>query len=304
MGTFDLPERIGRIILASGSPRRIELLREAGFDPVVAPQDVDETAKPGELPAELVERLARLKAASALGHADVEPGDVVIAADTIVAMGNELLGKPANEEDAKRMLTELSGNKHHVDTGVCLVLVGQEAKVSSFVETSSVEFFELSPAEIEAYVATGEPMDKAGSYGIQGKGRALVKGIEGCYFNIVGLPVARLLRELDRLLAEQAGEKGAYMSEKMTNELTDENMEKVNGGFNGSSNPTIVNSNGDVIGYPDQGKLMYRPCPKCGKPMHKGMVFWWWCDPCNESHYNAEEKEWYGSEESLNRASL
>ena len=200
MSTFDLPERVGRVILASGSPRRIELLREAGFDPVVAPQDVDETAQAGELPGQLVERLARLKATSAMNNCEVKTGDVIIAADTIVSLDEKLLGKPADEADARRMLGELSGNKHQVKTGVCLIFIGQEPQLKSFVETSDVEFYDLTPADVAAYVSSGEPMDKAGSYGIQGKGRALVRRIDGDYFNIVGLPVARLLRELDGLI--------------------------------------------------------------------------------------------------------
>lgn len=201
MSTFDLPERVGRVILASGSPRRIELLREAGFDPDVAPQDVDETALAGELPGQLVERLARLKATSAMNNCEVKTGDVIIAADTIVSLDEKLLGKPADEADARRMLGELSGNKHQVKTGVCLIFIGQEPQLKSFVETSDVEFYDLTPADVAAYVSSGEPMDKAGSYGIQGKGRALVRRIDGDYFNIVGLPVARLLRELDGLLS-------------------------------------------------------------------------------------------------------
>ena len=203
MSVFDLPARVGRLVLASGSPRRIELLTEAGFSPLVSPQDVDETALEGEAPEHLVERLARLKATSALTHSPACAGDVVIAADTIVTLNGELLGKPADEADARRMLAELSGNKHQVKTGVCIALAGEapeDAKLVSFVDSSDVEFYELSAEEISAYVATAEPMDKAGAYGIQGLGRALVKSISGDYFNIVGLPVSRLLRELDGLV--------------------------------------------------------------------------------------------------------
>ena len=203
MSVFDLPTRVGRLVLASGSPRRIELLTEAGFTPLVAPQDVDEAALEGEAPEHLVERLARLKATSALTNSPACAGDVVIAADTIVTLNGELLGKPADETDACRMLAELSGNKHQVKTGVCIALAGEtpeDAKLVSFVDSSDVEFYELTAEEISAYVATAEPMDKAGAYGIQGLGRALVKSINGDYFNIVGLPVARLLRELAALL--------------------------------------------------------------------------------------------------------
>ena len=221
---FGLPARVGRLVLASGSPRRVELLREAGFDPVVAPQDVDETPRAGEAPVALVERLARTKAASALAGA--RAGDVVVAADTTVWFQGVDLGKPVDEADARRMLRMLSGRTHHVSTGACVAVVGGEADgsaggghgrtatenvtyhtegnvtVRAFVETTDVTFFELSDADIEAYVATGEPADKAGAYGIQGLGRAFVSGISGDYFNVVGLPVARLLREMDGLLGE------------------------------------------------------------------------------------------------------
>ena len=201
MSVFDLPARLGRPLLASGSPRRVELLREAGFDPVVAPQDVDETPLPDETPTSLVERLARLKATSALGEA--APGQLVVAADTTVWLGESDLGKPADDEDARRMLRLLSGRTHHVSTGVCLAIAGpapDDARIASFVETTGVTFYELDEATIDAYVATGEPSDKAGAYGIQGLGRALVRGIDGDYYNVVGLPVARLLREVERMI--------------------------------------------------------------------------------------------------------
>ena len=206
MSLFDLSARVGRLVLASGSPRRVELLREAGFEPVVAAQDVDETPLAGEAPRALVERLARLKAASALATA--RPGDLVVAADTTVWIDDADLGKPADGRDAARMLRMLSGRTHHVSTGVCLALAGGPTAVAgapaparsvSFVETTDVTFYELDDADVDAYVATGEPADKAGAYGIQGLGRALVRGIEGDYYNVVGLPVARVLREMDQL---------------------------------------------------------------------------------------------------------
>ena len=208
MSLFDLPAllsaREGRLLLASGSPRRSELLREAGFVPIVVPQDVDETPQPDETPKALVERLARLKATSALD--DARNGDVVVAADTTVAIGNEDLGKPASDEDARRMLRMLSGATHHVSTGVCLAVAGSTPSTRqaiSFVETTEVTFYDLTEPDIDAYVATGEPADKAGAYGIQGLGRALESGIEGDYYNVVGLPVARVLRELSGLLAKE-----------------------------------------------------------------------------------------------------
>lgn len=203
MSVFDLPNRVERLLLASGSPRRVELLREAGFDPVVAPQDIDETPREGERAEKLVERLAYQKALSARDEA--HSGDVIIAADTTVAIDGVELGKPAGPEEAMAMLRELSGRVHTVATGVCIITgVGNtdtSFKLRSFVDTCEVEFYELSDADIEAYVATGEPMDKAGAYGIQGTGRLLVKNIKGDYYTVVGLPVARTLKTLDEMLS-------------------------------------------------------------------------------------------------------
>lgn len=191
------------MILASQSPRRRELLSEAGFGLEILPADIDETRRDGESPVELVMRLAAEKAEAArsgLGHAP-EDG-LLVAADTIVWMGAEALGKPEDERDAARMLRELSGRTHHVSTGVCAMRLGEDASAlatATFVETTDVTFWELTEAEILSYVATGEPMDKAGAYGIQGAGRVLVRGISGDYANVVGLPVSRLLRELGSL---------------------------------------------------------------------------------------------------------
>ena len=186
------------MILASQSPRRIELMREAGFDVAVIPADIDETALPDEAPFALVERLARAKgAAVAASHGT--PGEIVVAADTIVALDGEILGKPHDETDAHRMLRELSGRTHQVATGVCIAHVGEDpANARSFVDVTDVTFYELTDAEIDAYVASGEPMDKAGAYGIQGaRGRMLVRSIDGDFYNVVGLPIARLARTLN-----------------------------------------------------------------------------------------------------------
>lgn len=191
------------MILASQSPRRRELLSEAGFELEIRPADIDEARLDGESPVELVARLASQKAEAARSALDHVPADgLLVAADTIVWMGSEALGKPADELDAARMLRELSGRTHHVSTGVCAMRLASDASALSavtFVETTAVTFWELTEAEILAYVATGEPMDKAGAYGIQGAGRVLVSGIEGDYANVVGLPVSRLLRELGGL---------------------------------------------------------------------------------------------------------
>ncbi len=159
------------MILASQSPRRIELMREAGYDIRVIPADIDETPFDDEAPLTLVERLARAKAAAvAAEHA--EPNELTIAADTIVTFDGKLLGKPANEDEARTMLHELSGRTHQVATGVCIVRAGDTtaphaAESLSFVDVTDVTFYELNDEQIEHYVASGEPMDKAGAYGIQ-----------------------------------------------------------------------------------------------------------------------------------------
>ena len=183
------------MILASQSPRRIELMREAGFDARVIPANIDETALPNGSPFDLVERLARAKAA-AVAKEHAEEGEPVVAADTIVALAGEPLGKPTDETDARRMLHALSGKTHQVATGVCIV---RDGSVESFVDITDVTFYELSHDEIDAYVATGEPMDKAGAYGIQGQhGRLLVEKIDGDFYNVVGLPIAKVVRALSR----------------------------------------------------------------------------------------------------------
>ena len=220
MSLLDLPSRIDRLVLASGSPRRVELLTEMGFDPVVRPQDIDEEAALkafansfdeelgedfGEEPTceEMVRHLAECKAMSALGE-ETKPGDVILAADTIVAIDGEELGKPHSEEDAIEMLHALSGRTHEVSTGVCLLSPTRTGghRSFSFYETTSVTFYELDDATIEAYVKTGEPLDKAGAYGIQGLGRTLVRTIEGDYFNVVGLPVAKTMRALEAFVGK------------------------------------------------------------------------------------------------------
>lgn len=170
-------------------------MREAGFDTRVIPANIDETALPDEGPFDLVERLARAKAA-AVAKEHAKEGESVVAADTIVALDGELLGKPADEADARRMLHALSGKTHQVATGVCIV---RDGSAESFVDITDVTFYELSHDEIDEYVATGEPMDKAGAYGIQGQhGRMLVEKIDGDFYNVVGLPIAKVVRALSR----------------------------------------------------------------------------------------------------------
>lgn len=191
------------MILASGSPRRADILRQVGIDVDVRPQDVDETVRAGERPTDLVARLSSLKVRAACAAASgADGGEVVVGADTIVWMGDVAFGKPADEGDAVRMLRALSGRTHHVSTGVTVALLdgeGRAARSEAFVETTDVTFFELGDAEILSYVATGEPLDKAGAYGYQARGCVLVRRIEGDYYNVVGLPVARLLRAIERL---------------------------------------------------------------------------------------------------------
>lgn len=202
------------MILASQSPRRIELMREAGYDIRVIPADIDETPFDGEAPLTLVERLARAKAAAvAAEHA--EPNELTVAADTIVTFDGKILGKPATEDEARTMLRELSGRTHQVATGVCIVKAGDTAaphaaESLSFVDVTDVTFYELTEEQIERYVASGEPMDKAGAYGIQGRGCVLVEGIDGNYHNVVGLPtclLAGMLRQvgIDVLTGGQEG---------------------------------------------------------------------------------------------------
>lgn len=199
------------MILASQSPRRRQLLEEAGFSLEIRPADIDEAARPDERPAELVRRLASEKAEACRQMLSQGPADgLLVAADTIV-WSPELgvLGKPADPDDARRTLAALSGRTHHVSTGVSALLLSPTCEVlgsASFVETTDVTFYELTEAEIDAYVATGDPMDKAGSYGIQTPaGRLLVKSIHGDYDNVVGLPIPRLMRELSHLTRHSNG---------------------------------------------------------------------------------------------------
>ena len=177
------------LILASASPRRRELLTQAGFEFQVHPAHIPEDPRPAEEPVAYVTRLAREKAQTAFARlAEESPsGLVVLGADTTVTVDGEILGKPEDAADAARMLRMLSGRSHLVVTGVAVV-TAQSTEVAS--EVTAVRFLTLSEAEIEAYVASGEPMDKAGAYGIQGRAARWIPRIEGCYFNVVGLPLA------------------------------------------------------------------------------------------------------------------
>ena len=189
-----------RLILASASPRRRELLANAGFAFEVAPAEVDESYTAGEDPAAFVERLALAKAAQVAQRFAAKDDVVVLGADTVVVADGEVLGKPASADDARAMLRKLSGIIHRVITGVALAAPGTSRRAGGH-EVTRVYFRPLTEEEIAAYVATGEPLDKAGAYAAQGQASRFVTRVEGCYFNVVGLPVAlvdRLLREWER----------------------------------------------------------------------------------------------------------
>ncbi len=188
-----------RIILASSSPRRIELLAQAGIEAQVQRPDADETPRRGEKPQTLVRRLSRAKAVSVAeknGHSAL-----IIAADTIVVSpdGQKILGKPVDDRDARRMLGRLSGRWHTVFTGYCVLKIDAGGSHRSHVRVvaSKVKLRALTKRQIDFYVATGEPMDKAGSYAAQGRGMTLVESIRGSYTNVVGLPMAQLLADLE-----------------------------------------------------------------------------------------------------------
>ena len=182
-----------KLILASASPRRAQVLHDAGFTFQVISSAVDETPLPGEPPQELVRRLAESKA-QLVTQRTVGPA-LIIAADTIVAVDGRALGKPPTADEAREMLEALSGRSHHVYTGLAVIRLPDEA-VRLELETTQITFAPLSHEDILGYLATGEPFDKAGAYAIQGRGGRFVTRVEGCYFNVVGLPLARLFRIL------------------------------------------------------------------------------------------------------------
>jgi len=193
MGAF-----VMRLILASSSPRRVEVLRNAGFEFEIIPSRVDESPRPSEPPVALAERLAREKAEDVAARLTPADDAVVLGADTVV-VGHDgsLLGKPSSSADAVAMLEKLSGRPHDVITGVALVSAGS-GRTSIAHERTRVFFRAVAREEIERYVATGEPLDRAGAYAIQGGAGRFVTRIEGCYFNVMGLPLSlvdRMLRE-------------------------------------------------------------------------------------------------------------
>ncbi len=184
-----------KLVLASRSPRRAELLLAAGFDlPRYAWQDVDETPRAGENPADYVLRVAEMKARAVTSLEN----EIVLAADTTVVLGNAILGKPHDAADAARMLRALSGRQHEVMTGICLRR-GEE--ILRDIASTAVWFSPLTDREIQDYVVSGEPMDKAGAYGIQGLASRFIERIDGSYSNVVGLPVALVYRRIGEMAA-------------------------------------------------------------------------------------------------------
>jgi len=180
-----------KIVLASASPRRAEILRTVNWPFETMPLNIDETRQPGEDALTYVQRLARAKAETA---ATRSPGSLIVGADTTVVIGDQILEKPDDHDDARRMLRQLSGHWHKVLTGVALI---DAAELRVACETTEVKFAVMSQDEIDWYVSSGEPMDKAGAYAIQGMGARFIEGIRGDYFNVMGLPV-RLLYEVWR----------------------------------------------------------------------------------------------------------
>ena len=192
-----------KIVLASASPRRRKILTLAGLAPdEIIPSDADETVPAGTSPAETVRILAKRKGESVRLRAGKDA--LVISSDTVVALGDEILGKPADREDARRMLRLLSGKKHFVYTGVYITYRGRE---ELFCNATEVEFYTLTDGEIESYLDTGEPFDKAGAYGIQGRGCFLVKRIDGDFFSVMGLPAAEVYRAVRAINLEMKNEK-------------------------------------------------------------------------------------------------
>jgi septum formation protein len=180
------------LVLASQSPRRAEILGSAGIPFQVRVANIDETPLPGEQPEPYVRRLAGEKALAI----PADPSETVLAADTTVVVGGEMLGKPADAADARRMLRLLAGRRHEVITGIAL---RRASGLTCDHAVTAVWFAPMTDAEIDAYVASGEPMDKAGAYAIQGLASKFIPRIEGCYFNVVGLPIALVYRHLESL---------------------------------------------------------------------------------------------------------
>jgi len=197
-----------KMILASASPRRAQILRDAGIPFEIARANVSERRKRGENAVVMTRRLAQAKAkavAAKLGKKQLEA--IVVGADTTVQVDGELLGKPQSSAEARKMLRKLSGKSHLVVTSVAAIRLPDHAQ-AIVTETTRVRFAPLSADDIDEYVATGEPLDKAGSYAVQGVGGRFIERIDGCYFNVVGLPLARLYRMLSKLGWRPAPQRG------------------------------------------------------------------------------------------------
>jgi len=184
------------LFLASSSPRRLELLQRTGYHCLVRVPEVDETGRPGEAPADYVARLAQAKAAAVEAEPEAE-ATAVVAADTVVTLGDEILGKPADPTEARRMIAALAGTHHRVLTGFVVTRTGEPATAE--VVQTEVQFKRLSDQELDCYVSTGEWRDKAGGYGAQGRAAFLVETLRGSYTNVVGLPLAQVVDRLARL---------------------------------------------------------------------------------------------------------
>jgi septum formation protein len=195
------PKHPTRLILASGSPRRRELLSQAGYTFTVEAADIDESEREGESPAAYVERLAEEKARAVFARHAAEANDlplVVLGADTTVVCDGAILAKPADAADAKRMLQRLSGRIHQVLTGIAAV---SRAETISAVESTDVTFSPIPEVELDLYCASTEPLDKAGAYGIQGYAARWIPRIDGDYFNVMGLPIARVVRLMEEAIS-------------------------------------------------------------------------------------------------------
>ncbi|WP_313578960.1 Maf family protein [Lacrimispora sp.] len=193
--------KIERLVLASASPRRKELLAQIGITPEIVPSTIEEKITTS-VPEEAVMELSRQKAVDVASRR--QPGTFVIGADTVVAAGGKILGKPISHEDAYRMISLMEGRTHQVYTGVTLVYCGGRGnKVRTFVEKTDVHLYPMSDGEIRTYADSADPMDKAGAYGIQGKFAAFIKGIDGDYNNVVGLPVGRVYQEIKQMFEQE-----------------------------------------------------------------------------------------------------
>lgn len=190
---------LSRIILASGSPRRLELLRSLGLDVEVAVSGYSEPDVPSLEPHELATRHAREKLTAVLSARAVELSAPVVAADTVVDLDGNALGKPPDAAQAAAMLRRLSGREHLVHTAFALAVAGAQGEIVAELQTTRVRFYALEEDEIAEYIATGEPFDKAGGYGIQGRAAAMVEAIDGDFYTVMGFPLARFIRALRRL---------------------------------------------------------------------------------------------------------